>query len=159
MRNERAAEQLVGQAGFGVLAEELYCDIADSSATQCTFHLMLYPEKEQAELVISDNDSERFHDLSHVRMAFANKPVLAFCRKTTFTTTKGTVVFGEGAVEELPHRKTNMGTQFWATLYCPAKCYEELLERLRSMSVRPTLRLIVIGEVADCKDRMVYFER
>ena len=142
--NRQEAERLVQQHGFGVLAQQLFQHIANSDATECTFHLMPLPDQ-QVELVISDNDSNRFTDLNHVHAVFSEMLVLAYCQKARLTTTKGTVVFNKQGMETSSLR-TNRGTQFWATLDCSAERYHQFVQHMERVAVRPNLRLIVLVE-------------
>ncbi len=143
-RLRQQAEPLVQQDGFGIVAHQLYQQIADSNATECTFHLMPLPDQ-QVELVISDNDSDRFTDLNHVHAVFNEMLVLAYCKKARLTTTKGTVVLSDMGLETSSLR-TNMGAQFWATLDCAVERYQQFVRHMEQVAVRPNLRLVVLVE-------------
>ncbi len=123
-------------------SRQLYQHIADSNATECTFHLMPLPAK-QVELIVSDNDSHRFTDLNHVQAVFNELLMLAYCQKAKLATTKGTVVFTEQGMETARLR-TNMGAEFWATLEGDAERYRQLVQELERVVVRPGLRLVVL---------------
>ncbi len=126
-------------------SRQLYQHIADSNATECTFHLMLLPDKQQVELVVSDNDSQRFTDLNHVHAVFGEMLVLAYCQKAKLVTTKGAVAFTEQGVETVRLR-SNMGVEFWATLDCDAEQYRQFVQELERVVARPGLRLVVLVE-------------
>lgn len=138
------ADHLVEKHGFGIIAQQLYQHIANSNATECTFHLMPLPDQ-QVELVISDNDSNRFTDLNHVHAFLNDMLILAYCRKARMITTRGTIVFTEQGMETSSLR-TNRGTQFWATLDCDAERYQQLVQHFELVAVRPNLQLVVLVE-------------
>jgi len=54
-------------------------------------------------------------------------------------------VFTEQGAENSSLR-TNMGTQFWATLDCDAERYQQFVQYMEHVAVRPNLRLIVLLE-------------
>ncbi len=147
------ADRLIQTHGFGIIAEELYDDIAASNATGCTFVFMTLPETPQAGLAITDDASERFRDLNHVRTIYAQKHLLAFCTEATISTTKGTVVFDERGVENLPRRRTNRGTMLTATLDCTPEQYEQFVEYLRRLNPKPGLRVFINGEEVRVESR------
>ncbi len=142
----QVAERLVQRRGFGVVAEELYRDIAASDATGCTVTIALHPDRPVAELVVTDDASVRFRDLHHARAAFAEKHLLAFCREAAVYTTKGTVVFDGRGAEELPRRRTDKGTIFRAILDCTRERYEQFIESMRGLAPKPGLLVFINGE-------------
>lgn len=143
LNNRQEAERLVQQHRFGILVRQLCQHIADSDATECTFHLMPLPDKQQVELVVSDNDSHRFTDLHHVHAALNEMLLLAYCHKAKLVTTKGAVAFTENGMGTARLR-SNMGAEFWATLDCDAEQYRQLVQELERVVVRPGLRLVVL---------------
>jgi hypothetical protein len=146
VRRRDEAERLVRQHGFGVIAEELYGDIAASNATGCTFVIMPFPERRQAGLVITDDGSGRFHDLNHVRETFAGKLLLTFCTEAVIHTPEGTVVFKDGKVEDLPRRRTDKGTLVRAVLDCTAEQCDLFVQHVRRLNPKPGLRVFMNGE-------------
>lgn len=157
------AERLVEKRGFGIIAGELYQNVMDTNATECSFTIQKVPNAALAELVVTDNDPEGFPDLSHAYTLFApsfkkadptkagrfnlgEKYVLAFCKEATISTTKGTVDFTPEGRKENARRKTDRGTIFRATIHCTNERLEQFVQYMRRLIVKPGLKLMVNGE-------------
>lgn len=156
------AERLVERRGFGILAGELYQNVSDTDATECVMTFTKLPNRAAVEIKVTDN-GHGFHDLTHAWTMFApsekkgdptkagrfnlgEKVVLSFCRQAHIHTTSGMVVFdGEGR-KEYPRRKREIGTEFWAIIDCTQERFEQLMDYMRKVLVRPGLMLTVNGE-------------
>lgn len=155
----QVAERLVERRGFGIVGAELYQNVMDTSATECIINVDLMPGRPVAELSVIDN-GPGYTDLSHAWTVYAPsekksdptkagrfnvgcKVALSFCRKARVHTTSGTVEFdGEGR-HEYPRRKRESGTEFWAEIDITRPRYEELLQYMQKIIVRPGLTLTV----------------
>lgn len=156
------AMRLVEARGFGVLAAELYQNVADTGATQCSFSFQPVAGRPLFQLVVEDDDPMGFPDLTHAWTLFApslkkgdptkagrfnlgEKVVLAFCEEATIHTTCGTVVFDRAGRHEHPRRRRRVGTAFHATLACTRREGEEFVSYLDRLIVHPGLRLTING--------------
>lgn len=168
------AERLVERRGFGIIGAELYQNVMDTEATECTIDLAKVPGRPLATLIVRDNDPTGFPDLSHAWTVFApslkkddpgkagrfnlgEKMVLAFCREATIHTTCGTVVFNERERRNHPRRKRPSGTEFSATIACTSDHYDQFIAYMQRLIVRPNLRLLVNGSLIGPRSPMRVF--
>jgi hypothetical protein len=157
------AERLVEARGFGIILAELYQNVMDTNATECSVEFEKVPGRPLAELRVTDNDPNGFADLTHAYTLYApsgkkadpskagrfnlgEKYVLAFCQTANITTTTGCISFGPDGREHLPRRKTNVGTAFEAVIDCTTAQMEQMAQFARRLIVKPGLRLMVNGE-------------
>ncbi|MBI3466447.1 MAG: hypothetical protein HY000_25825 [Planctomycetes bacterium] len=68
--------------------------------------------------------------------------MLAFCREARIETTKGTVEFTAEGRKEWPRRKREVGTKFWAIIDCTTERYEQFLDYMQRLIVRPGLKVL-----------------
>jgi hypothetical protein len=158
------AERLVERRGFGIVGGELYQNVMDTNATECTITLQKISGRPLAELCVTDNDPSGFPDLTHAWTVFApslkktdptkagrfnvgEKMVLAFCKQARIHTTKGLVEFDVDGRKDYPRRKREVGTEFWAHIDCNQERYDQFVEYMRQLIVKPGLALTVNGEV------------
>lgn len=158
------AERLVGRRGFGIIAGELYQNVMDTNATSCIIILEKIAGRPLARLVVEDNDPQGFIDLSHAWTMFApsfkkndptkagrfnmgEKMVLSFCREAQISTTSGTVVFNEDGRRDYPRRKRDVGTVFEATIDCTQERYDQFIQYVHQIFVRPGLELDFNGTI------------
>lgn len=156
------AERMIERRGFGIIGAELYQNTMDTNATECKIAIEKLPGRPVANLTVEDNDPTGFPDLTHAYTMFApslkkvdptkagrfnvgEKVVLAFCNEATIHTTKGTVEFTAAGRTDYPRRKRDVGTAFWAQIRCNAEQYDQFLDYMSKIIVRPGLKLIVNG--------------
>lgn len=161
---KQIAERLVERRGFGIIGGELYQNVMDTEATECIINFKKIAGRPIAELSVMDNDPNGFHDLSHAWTIFApsmkksdptkagrfnlgEKMVLAFCKKARIHTTKGLVEFNENERNDYPRRKREIGTEFWAEIECSQERYDQFIDYMRQIIVKPGLSLVVNGEI------------
>lgn len=154
-------ERLVDRRGFGLIGGELYQNVADTDATFCKMNIHKLPGKPRVIITVEDN-GHGFKDLSHAWTMFApsekkndptkagrfnlgEKVVLSFANEAEIFTTSGTVIFNKDGRHE-KRKKRDIGTLFTAELACNQERYDELITYMRSIIVRPGLKLIVNGE-------------
>jgi hypothetical protein len=167
-------ERLVERRGFGIIGGELYQNVMDTDATTCIFNVKKLPSRPRIQIEVED-DGHGFRDLTHAWTMFApsekkvdptkagrfnvgEKVVLSFAYEATIHTTSGMVVFDSSGRHEHPRRKRDRGTLFAAELACNRDRFEELLEYLRKIIVRPGLTLIVNGEELPRREPVHVFE-
>jgi hypothetical protein len=158
------AERLVERRGFGIVGGELYQNVMDTNATECIISIQKTPGRPLAELRVTDNDPSGFPDLTHAWTVFApsmkktdptkagrfnvgEKMVLAFCKEAHIHTTKGLVEFDFTGRKDYPRRKREVGTEFWAMIECNQERYDQFVEYMRQIIVKPGLLLSVNGEI------------
>ena len=156
-------ERLVERRGFGMIAGELYQNVADTAASFCRMTVEKIPGKPRVIITVED-DGPGFRDLTHAWTMFApsekksdptkagsfnlgEKVVLSFAYEAQIQTTTGTVLFDDKGRHEYPRRKRESGTIFTAELACNAERYDQMMQYLRQIIVRPGLNLSVNGEV------------
>jgi hypothetical protein len=156
-------ERLVERRGFGIICGELYQNVMDTSAKNCKFILEKIPNAPRMRIVVED-DGEGFQDLSHAWTMFApslkkhdptkggrfnlgEKVVLSFALSARISTTSGTVEFDENGRKEYPRKKREIGTVVEAELRCNEQRFQECLEYMRKILVRPGLTLTVNNEI------------
>jgi hypothetical protein len=154
------ADRLVERRGFGIVGGELYQNVMDTNATECRITINKLPNRPVCELSVTDNDPTGFTDLAHAWTVFApslkktdptkagrfnlgEKMVLAFCKEAKISTTKGTVVFNSEGRQDYPRRKRECGTEFWAIIDCTQDRYEQFMDYMNKLIVRPGLELYV----------------
>lgn len=155
-------ERLVDRRGFGMIGGELYQNVADTDATFCKMNIEKVPGRPRVIITVED-DGHGFKDLTHAWTMFApsekkndptkagrfnlgEKVVLSFADNAEIYTTTGTVIFDESGRHEKPRRKRKSGTVFTASISCNQERYEQLIAYMRSIIVRPGLKLTVNGE-------------
>lgn len=161
-------ERLVLRRGYGLIGGELYQNVMDTDATLCRFQITKVPNKPRILLNVEDN-GHGFHTLSDAWTMFApsekkgdptkagrfnlgEKVVLSFAYEANIHTTSGTVTFSDRGRETHPRRKRESGTMFEAELACTSQQYDELIEYLHRIIVRPHLILEVNGEEVPHRD-------
>jgi hypothetical protein len=171
----KIGERLVERRGFGIIGAELYQNVMDTNATECRITLTKLSNKHAAELVCEDNDPEGFTNLTHAYTVFApslkkadptkggrfnigEKFVLAFCREAKIETTKGTVEFDAEGRHEYPRRKRKVGTKFWAVIDCTNERFDQFVQAMRRIIVKPGLRLFVNDEEVPHRRPIAVFE-
>jgi len=160
-------ERLVDRRGFGVIAGELYQNVADTNATFCKITIKKVTGKPRIIITVED-DGPGFHDLTHAWTIFApsqkkgdptkagrfnvgEKMVLSFAHHAQISTTTGTVEFNDGSNMqpkgrfEFPRRKRERGTIFTAELVCNQERHDQLIAYMRTVIVKPGLKLTVNG--------------
>ena len=167
-------ERLVERRGFGIIGGELYQNVMDTDATKCVFTISKVPNKPRIRIDVED-DGPGFHDLTHAwtiyapsekkadprkagRFNMGEKVVLSFAHEAAIHTTSGMVVFDSTGRHEYPRRKRDKGTLFSAELACNQERYDQLIEYLRKVVVRPGLSLIVNGEEIPHREPIHVFE-
>jgi len=158
-------ERLVDRRGFGMIGGELYQNVADTDASFCKIDIEKVTGKPRIIIKVED-DGHGFHDLTHAWTLFApsekkgdptkagrfnvgEKVVLSFAYHAEISTTTGTVIFNDGSDHrpngrfEFPRRKRDRGTIFIAELACNQERYEQLMDYMRTIIVRPGLVLYV----------------
>lgn len=171
------AERLVERRGFGIIGGELYQNVMDTDATECVMTIEKLPGRPVAELRVVDNDPNGFPDLSHAWTVFASslkkvdptkagrfnlgeKMVLSFCKEARIHTTKGMVEFGPEGRKDYTRRKRDVGTEFWCLIDCTQNRYDQLIEYMHRIIVKPGLKLTVNGEtIASRKPIDVFVDR
>lgn len=155
------AERLVERRGFGIIGGELYQNVMDTTAKNCQIHLEMIEGRPAAHLHVQD-DGPGYKDLTHAWTVFAPsekkddpskagrfnvgcKMALAFCRNATIYTTSGTVEFGGEGRKEFPRRKRIIGTEVFAVIDCTRERYDQFIEYMNKLIVRPGLKLSVNG--------------
>ncbi len=168
------AERIVERDGFGIVGAELYQNVRDTNATECVVTIEKVPGKPRAIITVTDN-GEGFADLTHAWMMFApsakkhdptkagrfnlgEKMVLSFAYAATVHTTSGTVEFSKDGRQEYPRRKRAIGTEFRAELACIEERYQQLLDFMHQLIVKPGLRLVVNGNVVPERKPVRTFE-
>lgn len=155
-------ERLVERRGFGMIGGELYQNVMDTDATECVFIIERVPHKPRIILTVEDNGpgfsnltdawtlfapSEKKGDPTKAgRFNLGEKMVLSFAYQAAIRTTSGTVEFDDTGRHHYPRRKRNHGTAFTAELACTAERYDQLIEYLHKILVRPGLVLTVNGD-------------
>lgn len=167
-------ERLVERRGFGIVGAELYANVMDTSATDCLFTIEKFPRQPVIRVRVEDN-GEGFHDLSHAWTIFApskkkldpekagrfnlgEKVVLSFALEGEIHTTTGTVKFDSSGRTVNGRKKRSQGTVFEALLRGNQERYEQLLDYMRRVIVRPGLNLTVNGEVVPHRTPIHVFE-
>lgn len=155
-------ERLVERRGFGMIGGELYQNVMDTTATECKFTIEKVPGKPRITIECEDN-GPGFTDLTHAwtmyapsekkgdptkagRFNIGEKIVLSFAASAQIHTTSGTVIFDDSGMKPYPRRKRENGTVFWAELKCKQEYFEQLIEYMHRIIVRPGLTLTVNGE-------------
>jgi hypothetical protein len=168
------AERLVERRGFGIVGGELYQNVMDTNATSCVITLNKLAGRPLAELSVEDNDPNGFPDLAHAWTVFApslkksdptkagrfnvgEKMVLAFCKEAKIHTTKGLVEFNQEGRKEYTRRKREVGTEFWALIECNQERYDQFIDYMRKIIVRPGLTLTVNGEIIQSRVPLTKF--
>ena len=168
------AERLVERRGFGIIGGELYQNVMDTDATECIITIEKLPNRPLAELKVVDNDPNGFPDLTHAWTVFASsfkkldptkagrfnlgeKMVLSFCREARIHTTKGMVEFGPEGRKDYTRRKREFGTEFWCLIDCTQERYDQLIDYMRRIIVKPNLSLSVNGEIIQSRQPIAVF--
>lgn len=169
------AQRLVERRGYGILAAELYQNVMDTDATECEISIGKLPGRPLAEIVVVDNSSTGFTDLTHAWTVFApsmkkddptkagrfnlgEKVVLAFCKTAEIETMTGTVLFDKDGRHEHPRRKRAIGTRFSAVISCTEDQHTEFVFSTLKILVRPGLKLTVNGRVVEPRTPIKTFE-
>jgi hypothetical protein len=167
-------ERLVDRRGFGLIGGELYQNVADTDATLCKIDIKKVPNKPRIIITVED-DGHGFHDLTHAWTMYApsekkgdptkagrfnvgEKVVLSFANEAEIYTTSGTVIFNDTGRHEKPRRKRERGTVFTAELACNQERYDQLMVYMRTIIVRPGLKLIVNGDEVPVRHPIHTFE-
>ncbi len=160
--------------GFGLIGGELYQNVMDTDATECVFTIEKVPGKPRVVVTCVDN-GHGFHNLTDAwtmyapsekkgdptkagRFNLGEKAVLSFAHEASIHTTSGTVIFSDKGRENFPRRKRDQGTEFRAELACNEQRYQQLLDYMRLIIVRPGLTLIVNGEEIPHRQYLRQFE-
>ncbi len=168
------AERLVERRGFGIIGGELYQNVMDTSATECSIHLEMVDGRPVAQLHVQDN-GPGYKDLTHAWTVFAPsekkddptkagrfnvgcKMALAFCRNATIYTTSGTVEFNDEGRKESPRRKRTSGTEVFALIDCTRERHAQFIAYMNKLIVRPGLILTVNGITIPAKTPIHKFE-
>ena len=155
-------ERLVERRGFGIIGGELYQNVMDTTASECVFEICKLPGKPRVLITVTDNGpgfsnlrdawtlfapSEKKGDPTKAgRFNLGEKMVLSFAFWANIETTSGTVKFDENGRQEFPRRKLPSGTKFSAELACTTERFNQLLDYMSKIIVRPGLVLNVNGE-------------
>ena len=155
------SERLVDHRGFGLIGGELYQNVMDTPASECHFAIKKVPGKPRVTIEVIDNGpgfsrlsdawtlfapSEKKDDATKAgRFNLGEKVVLSFAYHAIIQTTSGTVLFNDEGRKEYPRRKYEDGTRFFAELACDAERYDQLIEYMGKVIVRPGLQLFVNG--------------
>jgi hypothetical protein len=167
-------ERLVERRGFGMIGGELYQNVMDTDAGTCVFQIDKVPNKPRIRISVID-DGPGFSNLRDAWTLFApsekkgdptkagrfnlgEKMVLSFAHKARIHTTSGTVEFNDDGRHEYPRRKRGSGTEFYAELACTSERYDQLIEYMSRIIVKPTLQLFVNGEEFENRDLMTGWE-
>ena len=168
------AERLVERRGFGIIGGELYQNVMDTTATKCLIRIEMQPGGKTAQISVLDN-GPGYADLTHAWTVYAPsvkkddptkagrfnvgcKMALAFCRNAYIYTTSGSVQFNNDGREEFPRRKRSEGTEFSALIDCNRERYEQFLDYMDQLIVRPGLTLIVNGKEIPSREPIHKFE-
>ena len=168
------AERLVERRGFGIIGGELYQNVMDTPATECRIVIEMIPGRPAASISVTDN-GPGYSDLTHAWTVYAPsvkkddptkagrfnvgcKMALAFCKSAYIHTTSGSVQFNQDGREEFPRRKRVQGTEFTAHIDCTRERYEQFLDYMDQLIVRPGLTLIVNGRQIPNRDPIHKFE-
>jgi hypothetical protein len=92
------------------------------------------------------------------RFNIGEKVVLSFAYRASIRTTSGMVEFDEKGREEFPRRKRAQGTYFEAELACNEERFQQLLDYMHLLLVRPDLTLTVNGSVIPVRTPIHTFE-
>lgn len=171
------AERLVERRGMGILVAELYQNVMDTEATECLMSIKKVPNRPLAEITVTDNDPKGFVDLSHAWTVFApstkkidptkagrfnlgEKMVLSFCKEAIISTTCGKVTFGPDGRKDSLRSKRALGTEFSCVIECTQERYNQMIDYMKKIIVKPNLNLLVNGEpISPRRPIKVYSEK
>lgn len=142
--------KLIEKRGKAFALYELVQNAWDTDTTTVEVTLEKVPGKPQAKLVVTDEDPDGFHDLSHAYMMFAEsikkndptkrgrwnlgeKLVLALCKEANIASTKGTIVFSDDGTRKQTKVKTDRGSRFEATIKMNQQEYDEVCREMHRL--------------------------
>lgn len=154
-------ERLVERRGFGIIGGELYQNVMDTDATECTIQIERVLSRPRIIIVVTDNGpgfsklsdawtlfapSEKKDDPTKAgRFNLGEKMVLSFAHHAIIHTTSGTVKFNRDGRRNYPRQKREKGTCFTAVLAGTTERYNQLIEYMHKIIVRDGLRLKING--------------
>lgn len=167
-------ERLVARRGFGLIGGELYQNVMDTDATTCDICVEKIRHKPRIKITCED-DGPGFADLTHAwtmfspsekkadptkagRFNIGEKVVLSFAYEASIHTTSGMVVFDEHGRREYPRQKREQGTIFQAELACTEERFQQLIDFMHRILVRPGLTLKVNGDEVPVRKPIHTFE-
>lgn len=167
-------ERIVARRGFGLIGGELYQNVMDTNATTCDIWVKKIRHKPRIRITCEDN-GPGFVDLTHAwtmyapsekksdptkagRFNIGEKVVLSFAYEASISTTSGLVVFDSQGRREYPRRKREQGTIFDAEIACTDERYQQLMDYMHRILVRPGLTLKLNGNVIPAQTPIHTFE-